>query len=340
MAKKVTYVIVVLAIASLFFSVFGFVFFYSQIIGLQQTVDDLVDRQFSDYPEITLVDRMGNVVTLTSAPLRIVSLSPSNTEILFAIGAGAHVVGVTDSCDYPCNFTTLEASNITLESTNVTRIGSVYNPPVKPIVDLEPDLVLATTLSLETAEDLQALGFNVLVVEARTISEVLDDILLVGRATGNNAEATAFVIVMKAKIDVVANIAARAETTPKVYYEFRDDPLVSVGPGTLVDELITLAGGVNICNTETESLPLISSESVIEKNPDVMIFPSMYVDAANFSDTLASVKDRPGWSSITAVQDDALYGIDAEIVSRTGPRIVEALRAFAQMIHPELFASP
>lgn len=340
MKKKMTYVVVALAVVAVSVSVFSAVALQIRIDILQRSYDDLQHQLFKVYSDVTSVDRMGNVVTLEFAPERIVSLSPSITEILFALEAGEAVVGVTDSCDYPYNFSTMEASNVTREMVNVTRVGGVVNPAVEPIVELEPDLVLATTQSLETVEALQALEFNVLVIESRTVDEVLNDILLVGRVTGMNVEASALVSVMKAQIDVVANQATRAATTPKVYYEVQDNPLMSVGSGTIVDELIALAGGENIFNTVTESWPLVSPESVVEKNPDVMIFPDMDVDVDNFDETVAAVTSRSGWDSITAVQNGALYEVDVDLVSRGGPRIVEALILIARMVHPEIFGQP
>ncbi|MFH1327667.1 MAG: ABC transporter substrate-binding protein, partial [Candidatus Bathyarchaeota archaeon] len=287
-----------------------------------------------EYQQVTLVDAMGNVVTLTAPPERIVSLAPSNTETLFLIGAGDMVVGVTDFCDYPYNFTAW------VEAGNMSSIGSYYGPSVEPIVALEPDLVLASTGSLDAAVTLKGLGYNVLVIEGRTLDNILQDILLVGRATYKDAEASAVVTEMRARIDAVANQAAAASTTPKVYHEVWNEPLMSVGPGTFIDELITLAGGTNIFNDATTSWPQISSEAVIEKNPDVMFFPDMYMGVGNFYDTIESVSSRPGWGSITAVQNGALYEINADIISRTGPRLVDALEAIAKMVHPEIFGQP
>ncbi len=126
-----------------------------------------------------LVDDLGYSLTFTSPPERIVSLAPSNTEFLFAVGAGDKLVGVTDFCNYPYDFSAW------IEAGNMSSIGSYYGPSVEPIVALDPDLVLATTGSLEAAENLRTLGYNVLVVEPRNLSFVLRDILLIGRATNH-----------------------------------------------------------------------------------------------------------------------------------------------------------
>lgn len=304
-----------------------------QITEYQANITQL-QEELSQYKEVTLVDRMGNVVTFTEPPERIVSLAPSNTEIVFAIGAGDNVVGVTDFCNYPYDFAAW------VDAGNMSSIGNYWNPSVEPIVALEPDLVLASSGSLDAAATLKNLGYAVLVIEGHTIDEVLQDILLVGRATYKNAEASDLVIEMRAKMDAVATQLMAETTTPKVYHEVWGDPLMSVGPGTFIDELITLAGGTNIFNDATTSWPTISSEAVIEKNPDVMFFPDMYMGVGNFYETIEAVASRPGWDSITAVQNNALYEINADIISRSGPRLVDALEEIAKMVHPEIFGEP
>lgn len=312
----------------------------SQISDQQEKIDEYqanitqLQEELSQYKEVTLVDSMGNVVTFTEPPERIVSLSPANTEIVFAVGAGDNVVGVTDFCNYPYDFAAW------VDAGNMTSIGNFWSPSVEPIVALEPDLVLASSGSLDAAATLKNLGYAVLVIEGHTIDDVMQDILLVGRATYKNAEASDLVTEMRARMDAVATQLMAATTTPKVYHEVWGDPLMSVGPGTFIDDLITLAGGTNIFNDATTSWPTISSEAIIEKNPDVMFFPDMYMGVGNFYETIESVASRPGWGSITAVQNNALYEIDADIISRSGPRLVDALEEIAKMVHPEIFGEP
>jgi len=368
MDKTITYVVAILAIVSLVVAAYGFVTFQGQVTDLKQSnsalessisglegtlttiegqLGDIQDQigvyqsnitaleeELSKYKEITLVDALGNVVVLTSPPERIVSLAPSNTEMLFAVGAGDKVVGVTDYCNYPYNFTAW------IEAGNMTSIGNYYGPSVEPIVALDPDLVLASTGSLDAAENLKSLGYNVLVIESKTIEGVLQDILLVGRATDRHIEAGALVSEIRQRIDAVANQATAATTTPKVYHEVWNEPPMSAGPGTFISELMTLAGGENIFNDATTSWPVVSSEAIIEKNPDVMVFPDMYMGRQNFYETVEDVENRPGWELISAVQNDAIYEINADIISRSGPRLADALEALAKMIHPEIFGQP
>ncbi len=279
-----------------------------------------------------LVDDTGYSLTLTSPPERIVSLAPSNTEILFAVGAGDKVVGVTNFCDYPYNFTAW------IEAGNMTSIGNFMSPSVEPIVALDPDLVLASSLSQEAADNLRSLGFNVLVLDPGSMDDVFNDILLVGKATNRYNEAVAVESEMKQKIDAIADQAAAATSTPKVFHEVY--PQTSAGPNTFIDALITLAGGVNIFHDAATSYPTISYESVVEKNPDVMVFPDKFMGRDEFSETMEDVANRPGWDSISAVQNGAIYEIDSDIISRGGPRLADALEILAKMIHPEIFGQP
>lgn len=319
MKKTTTYILAIVIIATLAVSVYAYIAYQGEP---------------NEFQGGDLVDDLGYSLTLTSPPERIVSLAPSNTEILFAVGAGDKVVGVTDFCNYPYDFAAW------IEAGNMSSIGNYYGPSVEPIVALNPDLVLATTGSLAAAENLRELGYNVLVIEPRNLTFVLRDILVVGRATDNYNGAVALESEITQRIDAVTIKVAEATTMPKVYHEVWNEPLMSVGPGTFIEELITLAGGANIFNDATTSWPQISSEAVIEKNPGVMFFPDMYMGRQNFYDTIESVADRPGWDSISAVKNGALYEINADIISRSGPRLVDALELIAKMVHPEIFGQP
>jgi iron complex transport system substrate-binding protein len=222
----------------------------------------------------------------------------------------------------------------------MTIAGDYYQPSVEPIVALDPDLVLASTGSLEAAENMRSQGYNVLVLEARNLTGVSRDIMLLGNATGNHDAAAELVDQLQQRIDSVINQAEAATSTPKVYHEIWNPPLQSVGPDTFVDELITLAGGENIFHDALTSWPEVSSESVVSRNPDVMVFPNMYMGRANFYDTIEAVANRTGWDVINAIQTDSIYEIDADIISRSGPRLVDALETLAKMIHPEIFGQP
>jgi len=335
-SKYFTYIMTVITIISVISAVYVYTYYQGQIADLNSTISGLqsdittLQSELAKYRNLTLVDDRGYVLTLTSYPERIVSLAPSNTEILFAVGAGSKVVGVTDYCDYPYNFSAW------IEAGNLTSIGGFWNPPVEPIIDLEPDLVLATSASEEAANTLRNMGYNVLILDPKSINGILKDIMLVGRATNNDVEAAILIRAMRERIDNIIKKVAGATSKPKVYCEIWNDPLMSAGPGTWIHELINLAGGINIFENATLQWPIVSSEAVIKQNPDIMIYPHSH-GVERFWGSFDDVKARPGWDKISAVQNDRLYEIDADIIARPGPRIVEALEILAQLIHPELF---
>ncbi len=339
MNKIITYVLAIVAIAAIASSAAIYSHYSAKIGDLESTINtqtnqieeylQLIDEQTVEIDKqqqitVTLVDDYGYVLNITSYPERIVSLAPSNTELLFAVGAGNNVVGVTDYCNYPYNFTAWA------ETGNMTSIGNYWQPAIEPIIALEPDLVLASgDASSEVANKLRNIGYNVLILEATDINGVLRDIFLVGQATNNTENAQALVNELHERIDTVTETIAAANATKlKVYDEIWNDPLMAAGPGTFISDLISLAGGENIFDDAATDWPIVSSDSVISKNPDIIL--SLSTDIAS----------RSGWSSINAVKNDKIYQIDDDIFSRPGPRLIDALEILSKIIHPELFGNP
>ena len=309
MQKNVLYLIAVLVIAVILVSAIT-VYTNPQIIGSGKSV--------------TVVDDDGTQVTIDSVPQRIVSLAPSGTEILFAVGAGDQVVGVTDWCDYPYNFAEWVADG------KISSIGNYWQPAIEPIIALTPDLVIANGggPSDEAAANLRSMGYTVIVLNPKTVDEVLTDIEIIGKATGHANEATNLISSLQSRIDAVTNKVAGITDKPKIYIEVSDNPLMAVGPGSYIDDLVTLAGGANIFADTGTAYPIVSSESVISKNPDIILSP------------FSGIAKRPGWSAINAVANNKIYdrGNDASYV-RGGPRLVDALEELSKTLHPELFGA-
>jgi iron complex transport system substrate-binding protein len=285
----------------------------------------------SPFP-MTLTDDTGYSFNITSYPQRIVSLAPANTQVIFAVGAGDNVVGVTDYDKYPYNFSAW------IEAGNMSSIGNYYQPAIEPIVALNPDLIVASLGSIDVADQLRTLGYNVLTLNPTDLNGIMQNMLTIGRATGHELEAQSAVNTMQARIDAVVNGVKNATTRPKVYHEIWSDPYMSVGNGTFVDNAIKMAGGQNIFENATDAYPVVSSEAIIEENPDFMIFPTQ-MGVESFWGNYTSVADRPGWSSITAVANHKLYTISGDIIDEPGPRQVDALEILAKIIHPEIFGN-
>lgn len=275
---------------------------------------------------MALVDGLGREVTLEKAPGRIVSLSPSNTEVIFAAGAGNLLVGNTEYCDYP------------EEAKTITKIGgfSAKTISVETIVSLNPDLVLSNDSGHESIiEALEGANIPVYAVKADTFEDVYANLELIGMLTGNEEVAAQVVEEMKSRIAAVEEKVATVpqEERPTVFWEIWDEPLMTSGPNTFSARLIEIAGGVNIFPDLTEDYPQISVEEVVSRNPDVIMGPDTHGDKL-IADQLAT---RPGWEEIAAVKDGRIYLIDGNTSSRPGPRLAEALEDIAVSLYPNLF---
>lgn len=287
-------------------------------------VEDNVDEadEISPFP-VEVEDNFGNKVTIEEEPTKIVSLDPSNTETLFALGLGDKVVGVSSNCNYPEEATTKEVVG-DYEGTNLERV-----------VELEPDIVLVYGSGNEDDNkilrnaDIKVLGFI-----SETIDGVVDNIQIIGKATGKNVEADELVNTMMAKKDEIVN-AVKGQEEVKVFYEIWHDPLMGAGKGSFMDELITLSGGKNIAEDADGAYPQYDLEQLIERDTDVYMASQAMEDI-----TVESIKARPGYDVITAIKNDRVHlfvGSDADMVSRPGPRIIDALEIVAKAIHPEVF---
>ncbi len=268
----------------------------------------------------TVVDDLGRGVVIEKKPERVISLAPSNTEILFALDLEDEIVGVTEYCNYP------------EEALEKEKVGGFSDPNLEKLIELEPDLVLATSMHQKTVEELEKLQVPVIVVNPSTLSEILESIKMVGSATGQEESARRLVAEMKKRIAAIQEKTKgiREEDKPLVYYELYDDPLMSAGPGSFVDSLIKMAGGINLAGEAQTRYPKLSLEEVIDRNPDVIIH-----QYGHGSKSMGRIADRPGWENIKAVKDGRIYGVDQDMVNRPGPRIVDALEQFFQYIHPE-----
>ncbi len=269
----------------------------------------------------TVIDDYGRTIKIGETPKRVVSTAPTPTEILFAVGAGGLVVGVDDYSDYPA------------ATKNITKVGS-FELNVEVILGLKPDLIISSDLvPLAQLQQLEDRGVPYVILAARTIQDVFNDIKLVGLITNRIDAANDLVSSLQERVDTVSAKTADVNLSrPSVYLEFY--PLWTYGPGSFGDDLITLAGGVNIASNLSQEYVPVTDEFVIAQDPQVII----YTVGTNFNGTTPeTITERPGWSSITAVSGNAIYSIDDNIVSRYGPRIVDGLEAIAHMLHPELF---
>ena len=271
---------------------------------------------------LTLRDDEGTAVTLPAAPQRIVSLSPANTEIVWALGAGDRQVGGTDSDDFPA------------AAAELPDVASYTGVDVERIVALEADLVLAAGSGFNPPESirrLRSLGIPVLVVDAAEVDAVLADIELIGRAIGEFPAALALTGALRERIDAISAAAAGTGAPPRTFYELdASNGIFGPAKDSVWAQMIELAGGVPI-TTDDPNVYAISLERLVAADPEVIILG----DAA-YGVTPEIVAARAGWGGMTAVRNGAIYPVDDVIVTRPGPRIADGLLALARAIHPDI----
>jgi iron complex transport system substrate-binding protein len=280
-----------------------------------------------------LVDDTGYVTSLDALPNKIVSLAPSATEILFALGLDEKVVAVSDYCEYPYNFSAWIAAG------NMTSIGDFSNPNMEAIASLTPDLIIATGgVQAETVDTLRALSYKVLVLNPHNVTGVLQNIELVGNATGKTSEANTLIASINIRIDAVVNTVAGAATMPKVYYEvyYETTSAWTIGSLAYQNELIEIAGGTNLFGDQQKDYYQYQVEALIARNPDVIVLPASGMGTGSLQN-LDAVKARPAWDTTNAVKNDRLYQIDSNLIELATPRVADAIEQLAEFFHPELF---
>lgn len=272
---------------------------------------------------LTLTDAVGNEITFDEAPKTIVSMQPSNTEILFALGLNEEIVGVNDYDNYPA------------EALEKEKIGGMqFN--VEKIVSLQPDVVFAHESGLNSgAEGYQQIrdaGIKVFVVKnATNFEETYSTIEQLGQATGKTKEAATVVEDMKAKIAEVLEKTDKVENKKRVFIETSDAPdIYAPGKNTFMQEILDMIGAENVV-TATDWV-VISPEEIVSQNPDVIIVMYSYVP-----NIIESVKNRDGFGDITAVKEDKVIQVDENLTSRTGPRLAQGLEEVAKAVYPEAF---
>ncbi|KAF5087371.1 ABC transporter substrate-binding protein [Acetobacterium wieringae] len=271
------------------------------------------------YP-VTVTDNAGNSVTIEKEPQKIVSLSPATTEILFALDQGDKVVGRTKYCDYP------EAALA------VTDIGSFNAPTLEKIIELAPDIVVASDfVSDDIKQQLEATGAKVITFNAANIDGVLANIVQAGEVTNANDKATEIVKKMQADREALIEKAKTAKTQKSVFFDI--GKFYTAGPGSTLDSMLTDLNAVNIAADGAEQWPQLSTEEIIADNPDVYI--SLYTKPED-------VKATAGFDKINAIINDQLIYFEyltpeSDMIQRPGPRIIEGMALIAESIYPEIF---
>lgn len=272
------------------------------------------------YP-LTIVDDTGSSVTIPAKPERIISLLPSSTEILSALGQ--EPIAVTQWDDYPVN--------ITKRAEYVFQ--DALNPNLEQLVSLKPDLIMFWLTTPEDTDKIRSLGIPVVVFDDKNIPQIYETIDLTGQIIDRQKQAALVIEQMKAKEKSIEKKLAELPTAEKrkVWLEV-DSNLYTAGSGTFLDEIITKAGGVNIAK-DVQGWGQFNSEQVIALDPDVILETYSYAD----QNATQNIKNRKGWENIRAIKNNKVIGLENNIISRQGPRIIDGLEFTAKAIYPELF---
>ncbi len=278
-----------------------------------------IPEQVEDIVEVlSVTDDFGRTIEFESPVKSIVTFAPSNTEILFAIGAGDTVKGVTAFDDYP------------KEVLEIEKIGDYNGINLERIIELEPEVVIFYGKGADDEVNrLEEAGITVLGFEPESIEEIINVIERMGTLTGKSIEAQELAESMASKKEELVGKVENFEKK-KVFYEIWHEPLMAAGAGSFVDQLIILAGGENIAADSESEYPQFDLEQLIERNPEV------YLTANDLPEkTAESIGQRPGYEELDAVKNGQIYLLDGNLMSRPGPRIIEALELLVEAIHPE-----
>ena len=270
-----------------------------------------------------LRDALGRDVPLERPIRRVVTLAPSITEIVFAAGAGSLVVGVGEIDNYPPAVRDLPRF-------------STYPVDFEAVAALEPDLAIASDQVNNTrdAETLAALGIPTYFLASQKLNDVLTGIETVGRLLGTDERAAAAVDSLKAEIEALRQTVGRAHHRPEVLFLIGMETPFSFGSESYMHDLIELAGGESVTGDIRSVAPVLSEEFVVSRGPEVVMGPW-----GPDTDPAELLRFHPSWDALPAVRNGRVYGVEADLVERPGPRLVAGARAMAKLLHPELFGT-
>ncbi len=266
-----------------------------------------------------VTDQTGRRVNVPEHPQRLVSLAPSITEDLYALGLGDRVVGDTDYCDYPP------------EAKHKPHVGAILNPSVEKIVILKPDLVVGTPEAnrREVVDQLDRLGVPVYGVTAHSVDQTLSSIEDLGRVLGCEAESERLTQGLRGRVEAVTE-RVRGKVRPRVLFVVWYRPLVTAGPNSFIADVIRKAGGESIADNLHGEWPRLNLEDVISHDPDVILLPR----AESFSPSLEEFQRMPGWKELSAVKSHRMYFV-SDAINHPSARLIDALEEVARILHPQ-----
>ena len=269
----------------------------------------------------TVQDEIGRPVCITGCPGRIVSMAPNITEILYALGLESRIAGVTKFCNYPAS------------AGSKPSIGGFVNPSIEKIVSLRPDLIIATADGnrKETITRLEQMGLPVYVVKPTTVKGILETILHIGEITCSKEAARSLTEGLNLRIHRVVALTKGLKKT-RVFVQVGMDPIITVGRKTVINEIVTLAGGENVAGAQEINYPRYSIEAVLGAAPDVIIISTMEW-GGNVRRAKAFWRK---WPQIPAVKNNRIQYLQADLLHRSSPRLIVGLEQLARILHREI----
>ena len=278
---------------------------------------------------VKLIDDLGVEVEIAGGPERIVSLAPSNTELLYALGLGNKVVGVTEVCDFP------------VEVVKVEKVAGFNSVNLEKIAEVKPDLVLAARGNdIEGIRSLRELGIRVFSLDIQSLQQLLQAVDRVGALCGVEAVAARLRGGLDKRIQKVADRLAQAQGNPRGLWGYWSDPMYTAGPGTMIDDVITQAGGFNVASVAEGAWPQVGLETILSWAPEVIVTTYLPTGQDSLATEILRLQKTDGWKMVPAISDSRLYYIEADWLMRPGPRLVNAYEQLARTIHPQLFKEP
>ena len=267
-------------------------------------------------------DHSGQTVSVPDNPLRVVSLAPSITEIVFALGEGDRLKGVTQHCDFPA------------EAQSLPKIGSYVHLDLERIVALKPDLCIAVRDGnpQNVVTEIEAIGIPVYTVDPRGLDTAVGTVLELGQLLNASSKAQHLANEMRTRIERVKVRVAGAGGRPRVFFQIGTAPIVSAGTNTVINELIVAAGGQNLAEGPV-SYPRFSREQVLALQPEIIIITAMTKEP----DLEKEGAEWRQYDGLPAVRNNRVFIVDGDLFNRPTPRIIKGLEALAGIIHPELF---
>ncbi len=270
--------------------------------------------------QIEIVDDLGQQVSLPGVPTRIVSLAPSNTEILFAVGAGGHVVGVTQWCNHP------------VAAQSIQQVAGYADLNVERITAVSPDLILAARGNdLEGLETLKQMGIPVFALNVQSLEAMVEAVKRLGQLTGTGPRADSLAQALQQRLTVVDQRIASLQR-PRVLWGYVAEPVYTAGPGSLIDDVIHRAGGLNVARAAEGTWPQVSLETIVAWAPEVLL--TSLGKGMQPAGEIERLMDVDGWKDLPAIREGRIVNVDGDLLTRAGPRLVDAAEILSDALHP------